>query len=291
MKETIGYKASKELEEMLYKDSGIYKYKQIEKAAAITLKSAHQEIEILWNQDVKYRPGFAIDGGYAKIPVFFSKVNGILDNRFNYWKHIKCLITKNSILVKKFHIIKLSFFRRLRFKFINVFNNDNLDVGKLTKSKLYKYGTLQKSIQNHLIEKVKFIIDNRIFRGTFVNGTENKIISVFLNLPANILHLIHNFDFAGKNPKIIYINVTNEMMPIEDAITLVLLHYIGFDVIIFTPSGVNCIDQYLNVDLINEYQIGNYEENVKIPNLYLNKIFFIIGGKIWDWIFQKLLSM
>ncbi|MBP3201130.1 MAG: hypothetical protein J6M39_05745 [Lachnospiraceae bacterium] len=291
MKETIGYKASKEMEEMLYKDSGIYKYKQIKKAASITLKSAHQEIELLWNQDVKYRPGFAIDGEYAKIPVFFSKVNGILDNKFKYWKYVKSLITKNSVLIRNFNIIKLNFFRRLRFKFINCFNNGNLDVEKLMKCKLYKYGTLQKSIQLHLIEKVKFIIDNRIFRGTFVSGTENKIITVFLNLPTNILRLIHNFDFTGKNPKIIYINVKSEMMPIEDAIIIVLLHYIGFDIVLFTPSGVNCIDQYLNVELINEYQIGEYAENVKIPNLYLCKIFFIIGGKIWDWIFQKLMSM
>ena len=275
MKETIGYKASKEMEEMLYKDSGIYKYKQIKKAASITLKSAHQEIELLWNQDVKYRPGFAIDGEYAKIPVIFSKINGIRNNIFDYWKGVRKLITKNTIIVKKPHILKLNFLKTFLYKSINCFNKDKLDISKLKKSWAYKkYYVLQNSIQEHLLEKIKFIIDNKVFKGTFISGMEKNIISTFLNLPNDVLRLIHKFDFTAKNPKLIYLNVENKIMPIEDAIIIILLHYVGFDILIFAPSGINCIDCLLNCELINEYDVGNYVYDTKIPKLYLNKILF-----------------
>ena len=71
MQETVGYKAKKEMDEILYKDSGIYRNRQIRKATTITLKHAYQEIEVLWDEEVKYRPGFLVDGEYAKIPVLF----------------------------------------------------------------------------------------------------------------------------------------------------------------------------------------------------------------------------
>ena len=266
MQETIGYKASKEMEELLYKDSGIYKYKQVNKAEIVTLKSAYEEIGIYWDQDVKFRPGFSVDADTAKLPVFFSKINGITENRFNYWKSIKDLMTKKSILVKKYNIIKLGFFKKLKYRFIACFDKNKLNLERLVRLKDYKYCTLPKPMQDHLLKCIYDIIQNKIFKGTFEYGVEKTIVAVFLSLPSNIMKLIHNFDFTGKNPKLIYISAENVVIPIEDAIILVLLHYIGLDVIIFTPNGTNCMGQYLNEDIINEYQIGNNVENVHVPN-------------------------
>ena len=44
------------------------------------------------------------------------------------------------------------------------------------------YGLLREEIQDHILEKLQLLIDRRIIRGTFENGTEYTILAVVLNL-------------------------------------------------------------------------------------------------------------
>lgn len=268
MVETVGYKATKEMDSALFSDALIFRNKQIEKVAVVTLKSAFDEIEILWNQEVKYRQEFSIDGDYAKIPVFFSKINGVYKDTYKYWKEIKNLFTKNTVVYRKRRIVHVGLFRKLKIMFSGFIKHNELNIDKVQKSKLYKYSLIRPQIQSHILEKLKFIIDKEIIKGTFTNGVANIIIGVALNLPKNVIRLLQDFDFTKENPKIIYIDNSNKIMKIEDVILLVLLHYLGFDVLIYVPSGLNCIDVNLNANLINEFQLENNVEKIKIPNFF-----------------------
>lgn len=60
MNESIGYKAKKELEKIIYNDSGIYRFKQYKKAESTQVLMSYDEIKILWDQEIKYRPGFRL---------------------------------------------------------------------------------------------------------------------------------------------------------------------------------------------------------------------------------------
>lgn len=97
---TVAYHAERELDTLMYQDTGIYRNHQYSKASSIVLDTMFEEIEILWNQELKYRPNFSTDNGEVMIPVFFAKVSGVKDgNVKTYWQFVKRLITEDTIII------------------------------------------------------------------------------------------------------------------------------------------------------------------------------------------------
>lgn len=128
------------------------------------------------------------------------------------------------------------------------------------------YGLLREEIQDHILEKLQLLIDRRIIRGTFENGTEYTIIGVVLNLEKEILRLLQRFDFTKKNPKLIYIHTTEQLISLEDSILTAFLNLAGFDVVFFIPTGYQCIEKYFNREMMEEHQIGEYLYDLQVPS-------------------------
>ncbi len=55
------------------------------------------------------------------------------------------------------------------------------------------------------------------------------------------------------------------MASLEDCIYILFLNLVGFDIVVFTPTGYRNIDKYIRSDLFDEYQIGEYMYNLKAP--------------------------
>ena len=111
------------------------------------------------------------------------------------------------------------------------------------------------------------MIEQKTIRGTFVNGTEYTVIATVLNLPKEIVRLIQKFDFTKKNPKLIYINTTEEIISLEDTILTAFLNRIGFDVLFFVPTGYQNIEKHFNGKMAEEHQAGEYMYDLKVPDL------------------------
>ena len=73
------------------------------------------------------------------------------------------------------------------------------------------------------------------------------------------------FDFTKKNPKLLYINTSDELISLEDTIYLTFLHLLGFDVALFVPTGYN-MEKYFNLKLMEEHQLGDYIYDIQIPD-------------------------
>ena len=110
------------------------------------------------------------------------------------------------------------------------------------------------------------LIDERIIKGTFENGMEYTIIAVVLNLKKEILRMVQKFDFTKKNPKLIYINTTEELMGLEDSILVSFLNLAGIDVLFFIPTGYQSIERHFNRKLMEEHQIGEYMYDLQVPD-------------------------
>ena len=79
----------------------MYRNQQYKKADVVTLQTMYEEIKILWHQELKYRPNFAVTGDKVNIPVIFAKVSGVKDGQADkYWASIKELIEEDTFLVK-----------------------------------------------------------------------------------------------------------------------------------------------------------------------------------------------
>lgn len=264
---TAAYHAERELDTIMYQDSGMYRNQQYNKANIVNLQTMYEEIAILWDQEVKYRPNFSITDNVVNIPVIFSKISGVKDGQIpEYWLGIKSMMTQDTITIGNGTFINPNEPNPVKSCATEFIKNGKLQKAKIKSHHCYLYGFLREEIQEHILDKLQLLIDNRIITGTLENGTEYTIIATILNLNKDIIRIIQRFDFTKKNPKIIYINTTENIISLEDSIILAFLNLVGFDVVFFVPTGYRCVEKYFSRDVIEEHQVGDYVYDLRIPD-------------------------
>lgn len=263
---TASYHAERDLDNIMYNDSGIYRDQQFEKANIISLQTMDREIKILWDSDLKFRPNFSTVDGIVNLPVVFSKMSGVKNGKVDeYWISIKQLITPETIVVNSAPFIKPNDPNPVKAHATEFFKNGKLQRNRIKNHQCYQYGFLREAMQEHILDKLEMMIEQKLIKGTFENGTEYTIISVVLNLPKAITRLIQKFDFTKKNPKLIYVNTTESLISLEDSIFVTFLNLIGFDIVFFIPTGYN-IEGHFNKKLMEEHQLGDYVYDLQVPN-------------------------
>lgn len=264
---TIGFHAERELDSLLYQDSGMFRNQQYTKANSITLKTMYEEIGILWNQELKYRPNFSLIDGVVNIPVLFAKVSGVADgNLQKYWAEIKKLKTEDSLFVMKPSLSSSTDPNPVKQYATEFLKNGKVQGKRIKNHKTYPYGVLRDETQNYMLDKLQLLLDMRSIRGTYENGTEYTIVSTVLNLKRDIVRLIQKFDFTKKNPKLVYINTTERMISLEDSIIAAYLNLIGFDIVFFVPTGYQTVENCFSRELLDEHQVGEYQYDLRVPD-------------------------
>lgn len=264
---TAAYQAEREMDSILYQNTGLYRAKQHQKAEAVTLQTMYEEIGLLWDQELKYRPGFAAEGDTVTVPVLLEKICGIKDGPIlPYWLEIKKLVTPETTLVTK-----LPWQTGLEANPMKHYATQFLRQGRLQREKIkqhkdYPYGILRPEIQDYLLDKLQVLLDEKLIAGTYQNGTEYTIVSTILGLPKDLLRRIQNFDFTKKNPKLIIISTTEETLSLEDSILVAFLNLVGFDILFFVPTGYQSIEKYFQKPFANEHQLGPYRYDLQVPD-------------------------
>lgn len=264
---TAAYQAEREMDSILYQNTGLYRAKQHQKAEAVTLQTMYEEIGLLWDQELKYRPGFAAEGDTVTVPVLLEKICGIKDGPIlPYWLEIKKLVTPETTLVTK-----LPWKTGLEANPMKPYATQFLRQGRLQREKIkqhkdYPYGILRPEIQDYLLDKLQVLLDEKLIAGTYQNGTEYTIVSTILGLPKDLLRCIQNFDFTKKNPKLIIISTTEETLSLEDSILVAFLNLVGFDILFFVPTGYQSIEKYFQKPFANEHQLGPYRYDLQVPD-------------------------
>ena len=264
---TAAYQAEREMDSILYQNTGLYRAKQHQKAEAVTLQTMYEEIGLLWDQELKYRPGFAAEGDTVTVPVLLEKICGIKDGPIlPYWLEIKKLVTPETTLVAK-----LPWQTGLETNPMKPYATQFLRQGRLQREKIkqhkdYPYSILRPEIQDYLLDKLQVLLDEKLIAGTYQNGTEYTIVSTILGLPKDLLRRIQNFDFTKKNPKLIIISTTEETLSLEDSILVAFLNLVGFDILFFVPTGYQSIEKYFQKPFANEHQLGPYRYDLQVPD-------------------------
>ena len=264
---TAAYQAEREMDSILYQNTGLYRAKQHQKTEAVTLQTMYEEISLLWDQELKYRPGFAAEGDTVTVPVLLEKICGIKDGPIlPYWLEIKKLVTPETTLVTK-----LPWQTGLEVNPMKPYATQLLRQGRLQREKIkqhkdYPYGILRPEIQDYLLDKLQVLLDEKLIAGTYQNGTEYTIVSTILGLPKDLLRRIQNFDFTKKNPKLIIISTTEETLSLEDSILVAFLNLVGFDILFFVPTGYQSIEKYFQKPFANEHQLGPYRYDLQVPD-------------------------
>lgn len=265
---TAAYHAERELDSLMYQDSGMYRNRQYSKANTITLQTMYEEISILWRQEMKYRPGFSIVDGVVNMPVIFAKISGVKDSAVpEYWSSIKALLGEDTIMINRAPYIDSYTPNPVKPYVTEFFKNGKLQKNRIKNHAHYPYGILREEIQDFMLDKLELMINQRLIRGIGENGTEYTAIAAVLNIPKDILRLIQKFDFTKSNPKLIYINTGEKIISLEDTILAAFLNLIGFDILFFVPTGYQCVEKYFAEKIMEEHQIGEYIYDLAVPDM------------------------
>ncbi len=263
---TAAYHAERELDTLLYQDTGMYRDEQYQKAVSLTLQSIYEEISILWNADLKYRPGFDVTDSTVTMPVIFAKISGVKEGPLReYWSEVDKLLSPEAILVQGGPCLRPEEPNPIRPYVIHFLKKGRLLRDKIREHPAYAYGVLREEMQEHILDKLQLLLDQRTIRGTYENGTEYTILATVLNLSKNMVRILQRFDFTKRNPKLVYIHTSDTLIPLEDSILAAFLNLVGFDIVFFIPTGYQCVENYYNRKVMEEYRIGNYMYDMGIP--------------------------
>ncbi len=264
---TTAYHAERELDTMMYGSCGIYRNQQYSKANSVTLQTMYEEIELLWNQELIYRPGFSVIGDTANIPVIFSKVSGIKDGDVSsYWSSIKRLLGNNTKFISSVPCIIKDNANTISSSAVQFLKNGKLQREKIKSHKSYQYGYLRETVQDYILDKLQKLLDAGIIDGIGKNGMEYTVIATVLNLDKQILRMLQGFDFTKNNPKIVYLITDEKTLSPEDTIQAAFLNLAGFDIVFFVPTGYRCIEGHFAKNIVEEHRIGSYVYDLNPPN-------------------------
>ena len=262
---TMAYNAERDLDTMMYSDTGMYRDMQFSKANIIKLSTTYEEINIYWKQEARFRPNFSTVDDIVNIPVMFAKISGVANSDTNtYFQNIKDLLTDTTLIYKNENIYDRNC--TVAAGVPSFFKNGRLDREGIKHSQIYKYDYLRAETQDYILDKLSELLRRKTIAGTGQNGTEYKIITIVLDLPKEILRFIQSFDFTKCPPKLIIVNTTETVISLEDSIIVAFLNLIGFDIVFFIPTGYDNVNKYFNNQIMEEHIIGNYLYDIAIPD-------------------------
>ena len=262
---TMAYHAERDLDTMMYSDTGMYRDMQFSKANIIKLSTTYEEINIYWRQEARFRPNFSTVDDIVNIPVMFAKISGVANSDTDtYFQNIKDLLTDTTLIYKNENIYDRNC--TVAAGVPSFFKNGRLDREGIKHSQIYKYDYLRAETQDYILDKLSELLRRKTIAGTGQNGTEYKIITIVLDLPKEILRFIQSFDFTKCPPKLIIVNTTETVISLEDSIIVAFLNLIGFDIVFFIPTGYDNVNKYFNNQIMEEHIIGNYLYDIAIPD-------------------------
>ncbi|MCY6484930.1 hypothetical protein OW763_11310 [Clostridium aestuarii] len=270
--ETTAFKASQEISNVIFnEEDGLYKPWQFEnyKTSPLTLKTTYDELRLLWKEEARMRPGFKIENQTVYIPNLFAKVSGVHSDLNIYWNEFSELKTsENVIFVPKIPYTKTNYSKQDLYRLQYCIDKDGLIIKEnLFKNNLYKFSYLKTSLQNAIIDKTNQLLKLSIFKNSTDNQFTLKTLMTILTIDKEILELIQKFDFPFKIPKIIIYDNDENIFSDEDSIILAFLNLIGFDIIIFTPTGYNNIEAKILEKYYDIHKLENIKFDLQIPNL------------------------
>ena len=264
---TVAASAEEELGEVLYRDSGLYRNMQFERAEALTLRTTRDEFFLLWDQELCYRPGFAAGKQSVTMPVLYARFFGVERGDIQiYWQRIRQLAEGDVFFRKGFPVAPggASPFQPLALRALR---GGVLRRNALKSDRQYPFGIIREEMQDHILDKIQLMLDRRLIRGTFENGVEYTVVATVLNMDKQLVRMLQSFDFTRRNPKAVCVAADEGGASLEDAILLTFLNLVGFDVALFVPTGYQTVERYLNDNLPVEHQAGEYMYELRVPEL------------------------
>lgn len=206
---TDAFGAQQQLEGML-RESGIYREHRLTRGDALTLRTTCDEIPILWQAALPYRPHFAAAGDGAVMPVLYAQICGVEEGNVSaYWQRLGRLLGSDTRLFRRFPLDQE---RNHAFASLaqRALRGGQLRRSVLREDRQYPFALLREDMQEMILDKLQLMLDRRLIRGTFERGTEYTVISTILSLDREFIRMLQRFDMTQVNPKVVVVHTGEE---------------------------------------------------------------------------------
>lgn len=266
----------KTLDQVLYGDENFSRPNQYSDVESIILNVTKEDVTGLWGEEIKMRTGYGIENGKVIVPTLYAQITGLGNFSKRSYIDFVSALTQNSMcfVTETLEIspIKLkgdSSLKTMSDKHFNKkFAEKVLSMTPLSILSQEKQ-TLLVEKANEMIKKYKFnsIWDVLTFAG------------ILFAIPEALAQLIHVWDLTKVNPKIVMVLTGTRKLESKEEVMLQYLHAIGFDVLLFVPTGYGLVTEDLlrsglqKIDLSNYNFSIQYSEIVSIRKGLLNRLF------------------
>ncbi len=273
LEHTTAYDAAQELNQLLYSDTGMFRDRQFARSQPVTLKTTYDEVGQLWPEEAQYRPSFRTEGGVVYVPNLFTKICGVDKGDLTlYWDKIRAMVTTNTYLITGLPFLnKLPPDGGMNPTEARAFlHNGRIDPRAIMASRVYQYGYLPEDTQNYILEKIQALMDYDLIADGGPNVSA-VMLSVLMNLDKELLRLLQSFDFTRTIPKLLIVDVTETMFTLEECILVTFLNLVGFDIVVFTPTGYRNLETHIRPDIFNTLTVGEFCYDLTVPDLRVRR--------------------
>ena len=144
-------------------------------------------------------------------------------------------------------------------------NGSKINIPELIRSPLNKYGYLSEPLQYLIMEKIQAVIDDGMLNLGSPAETLDYIMYAGLNLDRSVIRLLQKYDYTKDIPKFVVVDAIEEQFSKLECTQLLLFSYLGFDVLILSPSGYRDIEAYVSGDAFETHTFNEFPYNVSVP--------------------------
>ena len=258
----------KTLDQVLYCDENFSRPNQYSDVESIILNVTKEDVTGLWGEEIKMRTGYGIENGKVIVPTLYAQITGL--GNFSKRSYIDFVsdLTQNSMcfVTEALEIspIKLKGDSSLKTMSDKHFNKKFAEkVLSMTPLSI-----LSQEKQNLLIEKANEVIKKYKFNSIWDVLT---FAGILFAIPEALAQLIHVWDLTKVNPKIVMVLTGTRKLESKEEVMLQYLHAIGFDVLLFVPTGYGLVTEDLLRSGLQKIDLSNYNFSIQYSEIVSNR--------------------
>lgn len=258
----------KTLDQILYGDENFSRPNQYSDVESIILNVTKEDVTGLWSEEIKMRTGYGIENGKVIVPTLYAQITGL--GNFSKRSYIDFVsdLTQNSMcfVTEALEIspIKLKGDSSLKTMSDKHFNKKFAEkVLSMTPLSI-----LSQEKQNLLVEKANEMIKKYKFNSIWDVLT---FAGILFAIPEALAQLIHVWDLTKVNPKIVMVLTGTRKLESKEEVMLQYLHAIGFDVLLFVPTGYGLVTEDLLRSGLQKIDLSNYNFSIQYSEIVSNR--------------------
>lgn len=258
----------KTLDQVLYGDENFSRPNQYSEVESIILNVTKEDVTGLWDEEIKMRTGYGIEDGKVIVPTLYAQITGLGNSSKRSYIDFVSALTQNSMcfVTEALEIspIKLKGDSSLKTMSDKHFNKKFAEkVLSMTPLSI-----LSQEKQNLLIEKANEVIKKYKFNSIWDVLT---FAGILFAIPEALAQLIHVWDLTKVNPKIVMVLTGTRKLESKEEVMLQYLHAIGFDVLLFVPTGYGLVTEDLLRSGLQKIDLGNYNFSIQYSEIVSNR--------------------